>query len=81
MLWLLLAMVLILVVAGGVVLYVAYPHRGEQVPGAPWLGEAMKQAVEAVPVLDSEVDRLPPIPSQEVRRRLHPDEQRESTTA
>jgi hypothetical protein len=48
MVWLLLAMVLILVVAAGVVVYVAYPHRGEDVPGAPWLGDAMKRGVDTV---------------------------------
>jgi hypothetical protein len=47
-------MVLILVLAGLVVAYVAYPHRGEQMPAAPWLGEAMAKAVDAAPVLDGE---------------------------
>jgi hypothetical protein len=41
-------MVLILVIAGAVVLYVAFPHRGEAVPGAPWLGEAMKRSIDTV---------------------------------
>lgn len=41
-----LLMVLILVIAGAVVLYVAFPHRGEEVPGAPWLGEAMQRGVD-----------------------------------
>lgn len=48
MLVLALFMVLILVIAGAVVVYVAYPHRGEEVPGAPWLGDAMKRGVETV---------------------------------
>jgi hypothetical protein len=43
-----LLMMLILVIAGAVVLYVAYPHRGEEVPGAPWIGEAMKRGVDTV---------------------------------
>jgi hypothetical protein len=43
-----LLMLLILVIAGAVVLYVAYPHRGEEVPGAPWIGEAMKRGVDTV---------------------------------
>jgi hypothetical protein len=43
-----LLMLLILVIAGVVVMYVAYPHRGEDVPGAPWLGEAMKRGVDTV---------------------------------
>jgi len=43
-----LLMVLILVIAGGVVVYVAYPHRGEDVPGAPWLGDAMQRGVDSI---------------------------------
>lgn len=38
-------------VAALVVVYVAYPHRGEQVPRAPWLGEALAKGVSALPVL------------------------------
>jgi hypothetical protein len=49
-------MALILVLAGLVVAYVAYPHRGEEMPAAPWLGEAMAKAVEAAPTLDPEGD-------------------------
>ena len=48
MLVLALLMLLILVIAGAIVVYVAYPHRGEEVPGAPWLGEAMKRSVDTV---------------------------------
>lgn len=51
MLLLLLAMTATLVVAGAVVVYVAYPHRGEDVPVAPWFGTAMKRGVEALPTL------------------------------
>ena len=54
MLLIVLMMLGILLVAGVVALYVAYPHRGEDVPGAPWLGDAMTRAAEAVPVLDEE---------------------------
>lgn len=43
-----LLMLLILVIAGAVVLYVAYPHRGEEVPGAPWIGEAMQRGVDSI---------------------------------
>ncbi|MFC5729773.1 MULTISPECIES: hypothetical protein [Nocardioides] len=51
------AVLLSLVVAGLVVVYVAYPHRGEKVPYAPWLGEAMGKAVDATPVIeDGELD-------------------------
>jgi len=45
---LVLLMLVILVVAAAVVVYVAYPHRGEDVPGVPWLGDAMKRGVDTV---------------------------------
>jgi hypothetical protein len=49
------AMLTILVLAAFVVLYVAFPHRDQEVPGAPWLGSAMKRGVAALPVLDEEL--------------------------
>ena len=51
---LVLAMLAIIVLAVLVVTYVAYPHRGEEVPGAPWLGEAMTKGVEALPTLEDD---------------------------
>jgi hypothetical protein len=51
------AMIFILVAAAAVFVYVAYPHRGQEVPGAPWLGEAMKRGVDALPVLEDEHTR------------------------
>ena len=54
MLFVALAVLLSLAVSGVVVLYVAYPHRGESVPGAPWLGDAMAKAVDAAPVIEDE---------------------------
>lgn len=57
MLWLTLAMLLTLVAAATVVVYVAFPHRGEEVPGAPWLGEALKRGVDALPVMEDEITR------------------------
>lgn len=57
MLLLLLAMAAILVVAGAVVVYVAYPHRGQDVPVAPWVGAAMKRGVEALPTLEDQQTR------------------------
>jgi hypothetical protein len=51
-------MVLILVLAGLVVAYVAYPHRGERMPATPWLGDAMAKAADAAPLLDEEDDRI-----------------------
>jgi hypothetical protein len=49
-----LAMFVIMVLAGTVVLYVAFPHRGEDVPNAPWVGEAMRKGVEKLPTLDNQ---------------------------
>lgn len=57
MLWLLAVMILTLLVAAVVVVYVAFPHRDQDVPGAPWLGDAMKRGVDALPVLDDEFTR------------------------
>lgn len=45
-------MLAIVLVAGLVVVYVAYPHRGEPVPRAPWVGEVLRKGVDAVPTLD-----------------------------
>jgi len=53
------AMLVVLVVAGLVVVYVAYPHRGQEVPRASWLGEAMTRAVDAAPLLTAEEERDP----------------------
>jgi hypothetical protein len=47
-------MLVILAISGLVVTYVAFPHRGEEVPGAPWLGDAMSKGVDALPVLDED---------------------------
>lgn len=53
----LLAMLAILVIAGFVVLYVAFPHRGENVPHVPWVGDAMRKGVNQLPTLDNQRDR------------------------
>ncbi len=59
MLFVALAVLLSLAISGVVALYVAYPHRGEQMPVVPWLGEAMERAADAAPVLeDDERDLL-----------------------
>jgi hypothetical protein len=47
------AMLVILVLAGGVVLYVAFPHRGEDVPHVPWIGRLMQRGVKSAPTLDN----------------------------
>ena len=54
MLLILISMVVILALAGLVLVFAAFPHRGESVPGAPWLGEAMERAADAAPVLEPE---------------------------
>ncbi|GAA4690553.1 hypothetical protein [Nocardioides conyzicola] len=51
-------MVVIVVIAGLVAAYVAYPHRGEQMPGTPWLGDAMAKAADAAPLLPAEDDEM-----------------------
>jgi hypothetical protein len=51
-----LVMLVILAVAGAVVVYVAYPHRGEEVPHTPWVGEAMRRGVQALPTIDNQRD-------------------------
>lgn len=54
MLWMLIFLFLALVVAGAVVVYVLYPFRDEQVPYVPWLGEALRKGVDALPTIDHE---------------------------
>lgn len=51
MIWIVVAMLLIVVLACVVVVYVAFPHRGEEVPNASWLSDAMTRAVEAAPTI------------------------------
>ena len=46
------AMLVILVVAGVILTFVAFPGRGEELPAAPWLGDAMAKAADAVPMLE-----------------------------
>ncbi|MEP6815409.1 MAG: hypothetical protein ABI873_07670 [Marmoricola sp.] len=54
MLSMLILLLVTLVVAGLVVLYVAYPHRGQEMPVVPVLGEAMRSAADAIPTLDGD---------------------------
>lgn len=53
-LFILISMLVILVVAGLVVAFVAFPHRGEDIPGAAWLGEGMARAADVLPTLGAE---------------------------
>jgi hypothetical protein len=52
--WIVLLMLVIMLVAGVVVLYVAFPHRGEDVPQAAWVGDAMRRGVQMLPTLDNQ---------------------------
>lgn len=57
------AMLVIVVLAGLVVLYVAFPHRGEDVPRASWLGDAMRKSVDVMPTLENtEAETAAPAP-------------------
>jgi hypothetical protein len=56
---LVIAMLVILVLAGLVVLYVAFPHRGEELPAVPWLGDVMRKGVESAPTLDNTAEEAP----------------------
>jgi hypothetical protein len=47
-------MAAILALCGVIAAYVAFPHRGEELPGAPWLGDAMSRAADAMPLLEEE---------------------------
>lgn len=59
MLSLVVSMVVCLIVASIVVLYVAYPSRGERLPVVPWLGEAMGKVAESAPTIhEDELDLL-----------------------
>ncbi len=63
----LVTMVVILALAVVIVLYVAYPHRGADVPTVPWVGDAMRKGVDALPTLDNQRDN----PRQAQRDREH----------
>ena len=52
-----LAMLVIMVLAGVVVLYVAFPHRGEEMPHTPWVGDAMRKGVDKLPTLGNQRER------------------------
>jgi hypothetical protein len=54
MLFIVVAMLVIVVLATAVVLYVAFPHRGEEMPHAPWVGDAMRKGVNWLPTIDNQ---------------------------
>lgn len=52
MLPILLAMLVIVAIAGLVLFYVAFPHRGETPAQAEWLGDVMTRAADRLETLD-----------------------------
>ena len=55
-LFIVISMLVIVAVAGLVVTFVAFPHRGEDIPGAAWLGDGMAKAADAMPTIDPEAE-------------------------
>ena len=53
MFWLLFLLLVSLLLAGAVAAYVGFVRRGEEVPHAPWLGDALKKSVHSLPTLDN----------------------------
>lgn len=51
-----LTMLVVLVLSALVVLYVAFPHRREQLPAAPWLGRAMRRGADSLPTVGDSQD-------------------------
>ena len=47
-------LLLALGLAAAVMLYAAYPYRGEDTPLTPRLGQAMRRGVDSLPTLDLE---------------------------
>ncbi|MCW2850154.1 MAG: hypothetical protein JWR90_4128 [Marmoricola sp.] len=47
-------LVLALVLALAVIVYAAYPYRGEDTPLVPFVGSAMRRGVRSLPTLDLE---------------------------
>ena len=54
-------MFVIVLLAGAVVLYVAFPHRGEDLPGAPWLGRLMRKGARSLPTVEPEPGDVMPV--------------------
>jgi hypothetical protein len=52
MLFITVVMLGIILLAGLVVVYVAFPHRGEDIPAVPWVGQALRKGVDAMPTLE-----------------------------
>lgn len=46
-------LLLALLLAAAVMIYVAYPYRGEETPVHPAVGEVMRRGVRSLPTLDT----------------------------
>jgi hypothetical protein len=57
MLAIVLTMLLVLALSAALIVYVAYPHRGEDLPLAPQVGKAMRKGVDALPTLEDSQHR------------------------
>jgi hypothetical protein len=60
MVWALMMMLVVLLLAALVAVYVAFPRRGAEVPAAPWVGDALRRGVAALPTLDNQRPRRSP---------------------
>lgn len=56
MLPLVIVMSFVVLVAVAVLAYVAYPHRGEDLPAMPWVSDAMSKGVSALPTINEYED-------------------------
>jgi hypothetical protein len=52
-------LLLAIVLAAVVMVYAAYPYRGEQTPVMPRLGDAMRRGVRSLPTLDGDEQDRP----------------------
>ena len=58
MLPIVITMIVIVALAAVIVAYVAFPHRGNDLPAAPWVGNALKRGVAAMPTLGEPEDTV-----------------------
>ncbi len=57
----LVVLLLALALAAVVMIYAAYPYRGEDTPLAPFLGRAMRRGVDSLPTVDLEPESDEPV--------------------
>jgi hypothetical protein len=71
-------LLLAIVLAAVVMVYAAYPYRGEQTPVTPRLGQAMRRGVRSLPTVDHREQNRPPgrRVAQEARADVRDDEHR-----